>query len=73
VSLDQALEAGIKAALKHPVRAMTIVEAAEHLKRHPRDMEAAARRWAEENAEAIESHKKFIEEFGVFGDDLRTW
>ena len=36
-------------------------------------MEEAARQWAEENAEAIASHKKFIEEFGVFGEDLRTW
>jgi antitoxin CcdA len=32
-----------------------------------------ARRWAEENAEAIAAHRKRIEEFGVFGDDLRTW
>jgi post-segregation antitoxin (ccd killing protein) len=75
VRLDQALEEGIRAALlrPRPDRAMTIVEAAEQLKRSPIDMEAAARQWAEENAAAIESHKKFIEEFGVFGDDLRTW
>jgi post-segregation antitoxin (ccd killing protein) len=75
VRLDQALEEGIRAALRKPQRerAMTIVEAAEYRKRHPIDEEAAARQWAEENAAAIESHKKFIAEFGVFGDDLRTW
>ena len=75
VRLEQALEEGIRAALNKPAqgRPMTIVEAAEHLKRHPHDMEVAARQWAEENAEAIEAHRRFIEEYGVFGDDLRTW
>lgn len=75
VRLDQALEDGIKAALQRPEadRAMTIVEAAQHRKRNPINMDAAARQWAEENAEAIASHEKFIEEFGVFGEDLRTW
>lgn len=73
LSLDQALDAGIRAALKQPVRAMTIVEAAEHLKRHPQDMEAAARQWAEENAEAIKDHEERIAKYGVFGEDLRTW
>jgi len=32
-----------------------------------------ARQWAEENAEAIEAHKKRIEQYGVFGEDFRTW
>lgn len=35
--------------------------------------EDRARRWAEENAQAIEDHKARIEREGVFGDDLRTW
>ena len=39
----------------------------------PRGAEARARRWAEENAEAIKAHNEFIEKYGVFGDDLRTW
>jgi len=32
-----------------------------------------ARRWAEENVEALEAHRERIEAVGVFGDDLRTW
>lgn len=32
-----------------------------------------ARRWAEENAEAIKANRERIEEFGIFGEDLRTW
>jgi post-segregation antitoxin (ccd killing protein) len=31
------------------------------------------RKWAADNAEAIEAHKRQIEQFGVFGEDLRTW
>ena len=37
------------------------------------DGEARARRWAEENAEAIRAHQERIEKYGVFGEDLRTW
>jgi hypothetical protein len=50
---------------------MTIVEAAEQLKQHPIDMEAAAQQWAEENAGAIRDHQARIEKYGVFGEDLR--
>lgn len=32
-----------------------------------------AKRWAEENAEAIKAHQKRIEKYGVFGEDLRSW
>lgn len=35
--------------------------------------EARARRWAEENAEAIKAHRERIDARGVFGEDLRTW
>ena len=35
--------------------------------------EERARRWAEENAEAIKDHERRIAERGVFGEDLRTW
>ena len=34
--------------------------------------EEKARRWAEENAEAIKANRERIEEFGIFGEDLRT-
>lgn len=32
-----------------------------------------AKLWAEENAEAIQAQRKRIDDFGVFGEDLRTW
>ena len=35
--------------------------------------EEKARRWGEENAEAIKAQKARIEAHGVFGEDLRTW
>ena len=39
----------------------------------PAGAEARAKRWAEENAEAIRLHNERIERFGVFGEDLRPW
>ncbi len=36
-------------------------------------VEDKARRWAEENAEAIKAQRERIDAVGVFGDDLRTW
>jgi len=39
----------------------------------PAGAEERARRWAEENAEVIASLNRFVDEHGVFGDDLRTW
>ena len=39
----------------------------------PAGAEARAKRWAEENAEAIRLHNERIERFGVFGEDLRRW
>jgi antitoxin CcdA len=32
-----------------------------------------ARKWAEDNADALQAHRERIEKFGVFGDDMRTW
>ena len=32
-----------------------------------------ARRWAEENAEAIRAYNAFVEQHGVVGDGLRSW
>jgi antitoxin CcdA len=39
----------------------------------PAGAEERARRWSEENAEAIKELNRFVEEHGAFGDDLRTW
>jgi antitoxin CcdA len=35
--------------------------------------EARARKWAEDNAEAIEAYNERIRTRGVFGADLRRW
>ena len=35
--------------------------------------EDKARHWAEENTEAIKAHREQIDQYGVFGEDLRTW
>ena len=39
----------------------------------PAGAEERARRWAEENAEALRTYRERVEKRGVFGDDLRTW
>ena len=35
--------------------------------------EEKARRWTEENAEAIKAQRERIDAVGIFGEDLRTW
>jgi antitoxin CcdA len=61
VPLEAALEEGIR-----------ILIARREQGTEPDDA-AKARRWAEENADAIKAHRERIEKFGVFGEDLRTW
>ncbi|MBI1685275.1 type II toxin-antitoxin system CcdA family antitoxin [Caulobacter hibisci] len=39
----------------------------------PAGAEARARRWTEENAEAIRHYRERVEADGAFGDDLRRW
>lgn len=39
----------------------------------PAGAEARARRWAEENAEAIHNNEEATRRRGVFGADLRRW
>ena len=39
----------------------------------PAGAEERARRWAEENAEAIKAYNERIARRGVFGEDLRRW
>ena len=39
----------------------------------PAGAEARAKRWAEENAEAIRLHNERIDRYGVFGEDQRRW
>jgi antitoxin CcdA len=31
------------------------------------------RRWQEENRASIESMNRFIEKYGIFGEEFRTW
>ena len=39
----------------------------------PAGAEARARRWAEENAEALEAYRERIARDGVFGAEWRSW
>ncbi len=39
----------------------------------PAGAEERACRWAEENAEAIAEHNRFVEQHGPFGAEWRTW
>lgn len=39
----------------------------------PAGAEARAKRWAEENAEAIKIHNEFVEKHGSFGETWRSW
>jgi antitoxin CcdA len=39
----------------------------------PAGAEVRARRWTEENAEAIRRYRERVEAEGAFGDDLRRW
>jgi antitoxin CcdA len=39
----------------------------------PAGAEARARRWAEENAEAIKEHNERIQRRGLIGDHFRRW
>lgn len=69
--LEQAREAGL------PVERMTeqtLRKAlAEYAPYRGLSDEEKAKRWAEDNAEAIEAQRERIEKYGVFGEDLRTW
>ena len=58
VSVEQVAESAIRQALA---------------KADPGAADARAARWAEENAEAIKAHRERIEQYGVFGEDFRTW
>ncbi|HEY2708467.1 MAG TPA: type II toxin-antitoxin system CcdA family antitoxin [Caulobacteraceae bacterium] len=75
VVLDAALEAGIRAALTSDSSdaPIGIVAAVAHQRLRPAEAEAAAKRWAEENVEAIEAYRRRIDERGMFGEDLRRW
>ncbi|MGC1351906.1 MAG: type II toxin-antitoxin system CcdA family antitoxin [Xanthobacteraceae bacterium] len=39
----------------------------------PAEHEQAARRWYEENKEAVEAYNKLIETSGLFSDGMRTF
>jgi antitoxin CcdA len=39
----------------------------------PKAAEERAKLWAAENADAIAAHNRYIEEYGVFGEEWRRW
>ena len=69
ISLDAALEAGLKLALAQADRPLTLGAA----ESDPATGEVRAETWARENAEGIRAFNERIERRGVFGADLRRW
>jgi antitoxin CcdA len=43
----------------------------EELRKHVKDEKT--RRFQEEHREAIEAHNRFIEKYGIFGEEFRNW
>lgn len=39
----------------------------------PAAAEARAKRWAEDNGQAIASYNQFVEDGGAFGEEWRSW
>ena len=50
-----------------------ITEAAVRAKLPAKTDEDKVQRWAEDNAEAIKANRERIAEYGIFGEDLRSW
>jgi antitoxin CcdA len=61
LKIEQITETGLRLALAETERYRGLSD------------EEKARRWAQDNAEAIKAHRERIEQYGVFGEDLRTW
>ncbi len=56
------------------IAGMSEVQLRLHLQKvDPAGAEARAKRWAEENAEAIKAYNERIARDGVFGAEWRTW
>ncbi len=75
VSLDAALEIGVRQILARMNEPPSegIVAAAARQKADPAGAEARARKWAEDNAEAIADYNRRITERGLFGTEWRKW
>jgi len=56
------------------IAGMSEVQLRLHLQKvDPAGAEARAKRWADENAEAIKIHNEFVAKHGVFGAEWRRW
>jgi antitoxin CcdA len=75
IAIDDAAEIGLRIALADADRGRPLGVVASHLRQmdDPAAAQQRARRWAEENADAIAVHNARIGERGLFGDDLRRW
>jgi len=54
-------------------RPLQLVESARRQAADPVGAEERAAAWRRDNAAAIASYNRYVEEHGVFGEDLRTW
>jgi len=73
IPLEAALEAGLRMALKERPRPLGFIESARRKAADPQGAEERAVVWRRDNASAIASYNRYIEENGAFGEDLSTW
>ena len=77
VELDIGIDSELLAQAKRlgiSVAGMSETQLRLHLQKvDPAGAEERAKRWAEENAEAIKAYNERIARRGVFGEDLRRW
>jgi antitoxin CcdA len=73
VSLDAAMESGLRQALRDEHAETGIVAAAARQALDPEGAERRSRKWAEDNAEAIAEFNQRVAEQGVFGAEWRRW
>jgi antitoxin CcdA len=70
IEIDDHLLAQARAA---EVGLALVVERALRAELGPAAAEARARRWAEDNSQAIASYNQFVEDGGAFGEEWRGW
>jgi antitoxin CcdA len=71
VSIDAAVEAVLRAGAGEAT--LNFVESARRQAADPAGAEERARKWAEDNTDAIKSYNDRIARRGLFGTDLRRW
>ncbi len=74
VPVEQVVEDALKAAVSESsIRPGFLAASAARQKADPAAAEARAKKWAEENADAIKAYNERVERESCFGDEWRNW